>query len=151
MRWEFTQPTEKLFVSDGKNAFFYIPSERQVRKAPVKKLDDFRSPIRYLLGKAKLEKEFDDLKLESAMRISRPGNVIISGVPKHMAERVQRVFLEISPSSQIERIVIQEVDDSTTEFQFSNLVENPPLSDQHFKFKIPPGVETIDATDLTGD
>ncbi|HUS19695.1 MAG TPA: outer membrane lipoprotein carrier protein LolA, partial [Terriglobales bacterium] len=48
MRWEFATPKTKLFVSDGKTAYFYLPEERQVRKAAVKKLDDFHTPIRYL-------------------------------------------------------------------------------------------------------
>src|SRR3954469_5155163 len=61
MRWEYTAPREKLFVSDGKTAYFYVPGERQARKAPIEKLDDLRSPLRYLLGKTKLKKEFEKL------------------------------------------------------------------------------------------
>ena len=53
------EPRQKLFLSDGKTAVFYVPGERQARKTAVKKLDDFRSPLRYLLGKTKLEKEFE--------------------------------------------------------------------------------------------
>jgi outer membrane lipoprotein carrier protein len=40
MRWEYTMPREKLFVSDGKTAYFYVPGERQARKAPIEKLDE---------------------------------------------------------------------------------------------------------------
>ena len=50
-------PTSVLFVSDGKDAWFYLPGDGQVRKAPVRKLDDLRSPLRLLLGKTRLEKE----------------------------------------------------------------------------------------------
>src|SRR3954463_11699526 len=49
MRWDYMEPREKLFVTDGKIAYFYVPGERQARKAPVDKLDDLRSPLRYLL------------------------------------------------------------------------------------------------------
>src|SRR5437899_1303855 len=51
MRWEYTEPKEKIFVSDGKTAYFYVPGERQAGKARIKDLDDLRSPLRYLLGK----------------------------------------------------------------------------------------------------
>src|SRR5713226_5224368 len=61
MRWEYRLPAEKLFVSDGKTAWFYLPGERQARKAPVKKLDDLRTPLRYLLGHTRLIKEFNGL------------------------------------------------------------------------------------------
>src|SRR6267154_5465740 len=54
MRWDYHQPREKLFVSDGRTAYFYVIGERQARKTSVKKLDDLRSPLRYLLGKTRL-------------------------------------------------------------------------------------------------
>jgi outer membrane lipoprotein carrier protein len=150
MRWEFVTPKSKLFVSDGKTAYFYLPEERQVRKAAVKKLDDFHSPIRYLLGRSRLQKEFDGLRVETGAQPWKPGNVVLSGVPKHLSERVERVLLEISPASQIERIVIEEMDGSTTEFRFANLKEDQVVSDDRFRFKIPAGVETIESAELTG-
>ena len=150
MRWDFVTPRAKLFVSDGKTAYFYLPEERQVRKAAVKKLDDFHSPIRYLLGRSRLESEFQELRLESGAKPWKPGNLVLSGVPKRLSDRVGLVLLEISPQNVIERIVIEEVDGSTTEFRFANLVEDRPVPDDRFRFKIPPGVETIEAAELTG-
>src|SRR5437899_2439143 len=63
MLWQYTAPRPKLFVTDGKTAWFYVPGEKQARRASVKKLDDLRSPLRYLLGHSKLEKEFTALSL----------------------------------------------------------------------------------------
>src|SRR5437016_2684815 len=102
MRWDYRQPHQKLFLSDGKTAVFYVPGERQARKTAVKNLDDFRSPLRYLLGKTKLEKEFDGLAIADVPTAKSSGNVILSGVPKNMTDRVQRVLLEITPQFQIE-------------------------------------------------
>ncbi|MEY2395229.1 MAG: outer rane lipoprotein carrier protein, partial [Acidobacteriaceae bacterium] len=51
MRWEYRSPREKLFVSDGKDAWFYVPADRQARKTAAKKLEDVRSPLAFLLGK----------------------------------------------------------------------------------------------------
>jgi outer membrane lipoprotein carrier protein len=150
MRWEFVQPKEKLFVSDGKTAYFYVPAERQVRRAAVKKLDDFHSPIRYLLGRSRLNSEFQDLRVEASEKPWRAGNVVLAGVPKHLSDRVERVLLEISPGSIIERIVIFEVDGSATEFRFSKVVEDAPVADEYFRFRVPSGVETIEADELTG-
>src|SRR5437588_12224674 len=45
MRWEYRSPRQKLFVSDGHEAWFYVPDDRQARKTPVSKLDDIRSPL----------------------------------------------------------------------------------------------------------
>src|SRR5438445_10694680 len=50
MRWEYRSPREKLFVSDGHDAWFYVPGDRQVRKTPVRKLDDLRAPLAIMPG-----------------------------------------------------------------------------------------------------
>ncbi|HJX01196.1 MAG TPA: outer membrane lipoprotein carrier protein LolA [Terriglobales bacterium] len=63
MRWEYRSPREKLFVSDGKDAWFYVPEDRQARKESAKKLEDIRSPLAFLLGKTKLQKELKGLSL----------------------------------------------------------------------------------------
>ncbi|HEY6249984.1 MAG TPA: outer membrane lipoprotein carrier protein LolA, partial [Candidatus Angelobacter sp.] len=104
MRWEYKQPRQKLFLTDSHTAFFYVPSERQARKTPLKNLDDIRSPLRYLLGKTKLEKELEGLALAPDLTPVKAGDAVLRGVPKSMKERVSEVILEISPAFQIDRI-----------------------------------------------
>ena len=146
MRWEYIAPREKLFVSDGKTAFFYVPGERQARKAPIEKLDDLRSPLRYLLGKTKLKKEFDSLTVRAG---ETPGTQLVRGVPKGMADRVSEMTLEVNPQGQIQRILIEEADGSQTEFTFSQEQENIPIDDARFRFQPPPGVELIESASVT--
>lgn len=143
MRWQYRSPREKLFLSDGKDAWFYVPGDRQVRKGPVKNLDDLRSPLAFLLGKARLEKELQGLSLAPDVSPLRAGDLVLRGVPKAMANRVSQVLLEITPDSRIARILIEEVDGSTTEYQFSDQEENIAVNDQRFHFSPPPGVEVI--------
>ena len=144
MRWEYRSPKEKLFVSDGKDAWFYLPGDRQVRKAPIRKLDDLRSPLRLLLGKTRLEKELQGLSLASDVAPLTPGNIMLRGIPKGMADRASQVLLEITPESQIARIIIEEVDGSVTEYRFDQQRENVEASDQQFRFSPPPGVELVE-------
>jgi outer membrane lipoprotein carrier protein len=144
MRWEYRSPKEKLFVSDGKDAWFYLPGDRQVRKAPVRKLDDLRSPLRLLLGKTRLEKELQGLSLASDVAALTPGNVMLRGIPKGIADRASQVLLEITPESQIARIIIEEIDGSVTEYRFDQQRENVEASDQQFRFNPPPGVELVE-------
>src|SRR5262245_54275162 len=59
MKWAYREPKEKIFLTDSENAYFYVTGERQARKTPLKKIDDIRSPLRYLLGKTRLQKELD--------------------------------------------------------------------------------------------
>lgn len=149
MRWEYQQPRAKLFVSDGKLAWFYVPGENQARQAQIKKLDDLRTPLRYLLGHTKLEKEFTGLSLAPDVQPMNAGDTVLRGVPPSMADRVSQVLLEITPEHRIARIAVQELDGSTTEFVFSGEVDNAALPDAQFEFKPPAGVEVLRATELT--
>ena len=144
MRWEYRSPKEKLFISDGEVVWFYLPAERQLRKTTLKKLDDLRSPIAFLLGKTKLENELRGLSKAVDQAPLVGGNVLLRGVPRAMAGQVSEVLLEITPSNQIVRIVLMEADGATTEFRFAGWKENVELSDREFQFTPPPGVETVD-------
>ena len=144
MRWEYRSPKEKLFVSDGQQVWFYLPAERQARKTELKKLEDLRSPLAFLLGKTKLEKELRGLSRVVDQAPMGTGNTLLRGVPQAMADRVSEVELEISPSDQIVRILMTEADGATTEFRFAGLKENLNLSDGRFEFTPPLDVETVE-------
>jgi outer membrane lipoprotein carrier protein len=148
MRWEYRAPREKLFITNGNKALFHVQGEPHARQAKLEKIDDLRSPLRYLLGKTKLEKEFDDLRLLPAP----PGGTasfILEGVPKMMRDRVERVRLEINPRYRIERITIEEMDGAITEFRFWNQVENGVIAEEKFRLKAPPGVQVIEGVEGT--
>ena len=148
MRWEYTEPRDKVFVSDGQTAWFYVPGDQQARKAPVKKIDDIRSPLRFLLGKTKLLKEFRELGFVTSERALTPNGRVLRGVPKGMEDRISTVLLEVSPEGRIERIAIEEVDGATTDFRFTEEVENIQVAENMFRFKPPAGVEIVEAKEL---
>src|SRR6266704_4393778 len=116
MRWEYHAPKEKLFLIDSENAYFYVTGERQARKTALKNLDDLRSPLRYLLGKTKLEKELDGLSLAPDLSPIMAGDIVLRGVPRSMKDRISQVLLEISSTSQFHRIVLHGLDGMTTDF-----------------------------------
>ena len=119
MRWEYRSPREKLFVSDGRDAWFYVPDDRQARKMAAKKLEDIRSPL-------------------------APGNVVFRGVPTAYADQISEIVLEVTPEHRMARIMISQVDGSTTEYRFTDQREDVPLADGRFEFKPPAGTETVD-------
>jgi outer membrane lipoprotein carrier protein len=144
MRWEYRSPKEKLFISDGQAVWFYLPAEKQVRKTSLKKLDDLRSPIAFLLGKTKLENELQGLSQAVDQSPLGAGNTLLRGVPPAMGDQLSEVQLEINPADQIVRIVLQEPDGATTEFRFAEWKENLPIRESQFQFIPPPGVETVE-------
>ena len=144
MRWEYRSPREKLFVSDGRDAWFYVPDDRQARKTAAKKLEDVRSPLAFLLGKTKLEKELRGLSMAPDITPLAAGNVVLRGMPVGMEDRVSEILLEVTPDHQIARLVIQEVDGAATEYRFSQQKEDVAVADGRFEFRPPAGTETVE-------
>ena len=146
MRWEYRSPKQKLFVSDGEAVWFYLPAERQLRKTTLRKLDDWRSPLAFLLGKTKLENELRGLSKVVDQPPLEPSDTLLRGVPQSVVSQsqVSEVQLEITPSDQIVRIVLVDADGATTEFRFAGWKENVELNDSRFQFTPPPGVETVE-------
>jgi outer membrane lipoprotein carrier protein len=145
MRWEYRSPREKLFVSDGKDAWFYVPDDHQARRTEARKLDDIRSPLAFLLGKSKLEKELQGLSLAPDVAPMSAGDLVLRGVPQALAERVSEILLEITPEHRIVRILINEVDGSVTEYRFNDQKEDEAISEGRFRFKPPSGTETVES------
>jgi outer membrane lipoprotein carrier protein len=144
MRWEYHVPREKLFLIDSQNAYFYVTGDPQAKKTPVKNLDDIRSPLRYLLGKTKLEKELEGLSLAPDLTPMQQGDTVLRGTPKTLKDRISEVVMEISPEHQIRRILIHGTDSTTTDFRFSQIEEDIPVQDSLFRFVPPPGVPVFE-------
>ena len=114
MRWSYAEPAGKVFVLDGKFAWFYTPGDAQAQRVPAKQLDDLRSPLRFLLGHTLLKKELDNIAV-----VPDGAGFRISGVPKGMEQRVKSLLLWVTASGAIERMRLEEVDGAVTEFEFS--------------------------------
>lgn len=144
MRWEYRSPKEKLFVSDGKTAWFYVPEDRQARKSSAKKVEDLRSPLAFLLGKTKLEKELRGLSLAPDIEPLASGDVVLRGVPKGLEDQISEIVLEVTPDNRIARLIMQEVDGASTEYRFSDQQEDVNIQDARFGFKPPAETEIME-------
>ena len=144
MRWEYRSPKEKLFVSNGKDAWFYVPDDRQARKESAKKLEDVRSPLAFLLGKTKLEKELQGLSLAPDVQPLNAGDLVLRGVPTALADQISEIVLEISAENRIVRLIVQGVDGASTEYRFAEQKEDVAIADGRFDFKAPAGTEVVE-------
>ena len=144
MRWEYRSPKEKLFVSDGKNAWFYVPGDRQVRKESARKLEDVRSPLAFMLGKTKLEKELRGLSLAPDIEPATAGDLVLRGVPTALGDQISEIVVEVTPDSRIARLIIAGVDGSSTEYRFNNQKPDVAISDSMFGFEPPLGTEVVE-------
>ncbi|HUH62557.1 MAG TPA: outer membrane lipoprotein carrier protein LolA [Terracidiphilus sp.] len=140
MKWDYTSPAGKVFLIDGSHAWFYQKGDSQVQRLPVKHLDDLRSPLRFLLGHAKLEKELENLALTAGAN----GRFVLTGVPRGLEKRVDRVTLTIAADGAIAAMQIDEIGGALTRFTFANEVPDASLSAADFRFTPPEGVPVVD-------
>lgn len=141
MKWEYTQPAGKIFLIDGQYAWFYAKGDPQAQRFPAKKLDDLRSPLRFLLGHTELEKELNGLTAAPAGK----DRYVLSGVPRGQEQRVRHLALTVNLSGSIQGIEIEEMDGATTRFLFSNEQPNAALPVVAFRFTPPAGVPVVEA------
>ena len=58
MRWDYTAPEKKLFVSDGSTIYLYVPADKQVIVSPVPADDSATTAVLFLAGKGNLARDF---------------------------------------------------------------------------------------------
>ena len=137
MRWEYQEPEEKLFLSDGESFYFYVPEDRQVI---IQAQDDQRSlAARLLFGGAGLLEEFE-VSLDEPFE---EGVLRVRLVPRRENAELERAYIDAEPSGLIRSILLEDIQGNRTLFRFEEIRENTGLSDHLFEFEIPSGVEVI--------
>ncbi len=141
MRWEYQSTAGKVFVLDGKYAWFYAPGDTQVQRIAASQLDDLRSPLRFLLGHTKIESELQGLTLA----VGPGGTYTLSGQPKGEQKRIAKLSLAVTASGAIKGILIVETDGAETRFEFTDEAANASIPEAAFHFTPPAGVPVVDA------
>ena len=146
MRWEYTAPEEKLFVSDGVKMYSYIKQDKQVIVSDVPAADQATTPTLFLAGKGSLTRDFTP-SLVDAPAGSPPGSQGLKLVPKTRQREYDWLTLVVDPVSlAIRGLVTVDAQGGTSRFSFMNLKENVGMADKAFEFKMPRGVEVVHAS-----
>jgi outer membrane lipoprotein carrier protein len=141
MRWQYSVPPGKLWISDGKYIYSYSPDEKRSEKMKFKETDDMRALLAFLLGNLDFQKDFREF------RTTQDGPMVfITAIPKAENAFYTEVTLLVSPDFVIHWLRAKGQDDSTMEFVFENEKKNPPIPDSMFRFTPPPGVEYVDSS-----
>jgi len=141
MKWDYSSPPGKVFLLDGKYAWFYTQGDARVQRLPAKKLDDLRSPLRFLLGHTELEKEMDHLTVSPAAN----GGFTLTGIPKGQENRIKKLALTVTADGVITAIDVDEMTGALTHFTFSGEQPNVAVPASTFQFTPPPGIPVVDA------
>jgi outer membrane lipoprotein carrier protein len=142
MRWTYTSPEKKEFVSDGRTLYSYVPQDRQVIVSQVAPADEASSPAMFLAGRGDVGRDF------RASFASVPGlaasDVALELVPRAPQRDYDRITLVLDRTSlRIRRLVTADSQGGTSTFVFTKLRENVGLPDRAFAFTIPRGVDVI--------
>ncbi len=144
MRWEYTSPAGKLFVSDGKYIYSYIASEKRAERENFKETEDMRAPLAFLLGRLNFHDDFREFRAQPDQPAR--GTVFITAIPKSDKLPYSEVTFLVAPDFVIRYLSVKGQEGSVTEFVFESEKKNPPLSDALFRFTPPPGTEYVDST-----
>jgi outer membrane lipoprotein carrier protein len=143
MRWEYTSPEEKLFVSDGVKIYSYIPQDKQVIVASVPPDDAATGPALFLAGKGNLVRDFTP-SLAEAPAGSPAGTRALKLVPKTPQPDYDWLILLVdSGTLTLRGLISNDAQGGTSSFSFVNLKENVGLADKPFAFHMPPGVDVV--------
>jgi outer membrane lipoprotein carrier protein len=165
MRWEYESPEKNLFVVDGKTAWFYVPADHTVTRAPAKQSTDWRTPLALLAGEMKLSRVCARIEPTTVEKPATPGNAVLhcplrgeETKPQHgagdQAENQgagadESVYLEIEPATgDLTRVLVREKGGVEIEFKFSDWRFDPPVSDSFFRFDVPLGVTIVNGESL---
>jgi outer membrane lipoprotein carrier protein len=135
MRWEYKEPEKKLFVSDGKQFYFYVPADRQVI---VKEQAGEQGIPAFLLAGQGILDQFDVFP-EAAL----PGRERLRLVPRKADQEVERIFLDVDAEARVRAIEVWDVQGGHSRYQFEDVKENVGVPDGQFQFEIPRGVEVV--------
>ena len=162
MRWEYESPEQKLFLVDGKNAWFYVPADHTASRAKIRESSDWRTPLALLAGKTDLSKLCREIEVVGSESSDgkgselqpTDGDAVLRCVPRGSDDKgteAPDVLLEVEPQGWLARIVIHQAGNAQTEFRFGNWEENIPIPEAKFHFEPPPGVAIVDEESLAGE
>lgn len=145
MRWEYTSPEPKEFVSDGVKMYSYIPQDKQVIVASVPPEDRATTPALFLAGKGSLTRDFT-ASLADAPPGMPGGARALKLVPKARQQDYDWLMLVVDAGTlAIRGLQTIDAQGGKSTFFFENLKENTGLADKAFAFKIPRGVDVLSA------
>ena len=140
MRWIYTAPEKKTFVSDGVKIYSYIPQDRQVIISSVPTGDDATTAVMFLAGKGDITRDFTATYVEGGPSGTWP----LKLVPRKAERDYDTLVLALDPDTlQIRALTTTDRQGGESTFTFTNLKENRGLSDKDFVFRIPRGVDVV--------
>lgn len=143
MRWDYTSPEKKVYVSDGVRIYAYTPEDKQVIVSPFPRDDQAGASILFLAGKGNLVRDFTP-SLVDPPKGSPANSDALKVVPKVAQTDYEWLVLVVDKQSlSLRTLVTIDEQGGQSTISFVNLKENVNPADKEFAFNIPRGVDVI--------
>ena len=140
MRWTYTAPEQKEFVSDGLKVYSHIPADKQVIVTTLPPDDQATTPALFLAGKGDIVRDFTAGYVDAAV----PGTTALKLTPRRAEPEYEYLIVSVDPSTmQMRGLTTRDRQGGDSALTFTNLKENTGISDKEFAFRVPRGVEVI--------
>ena len=140
MRWTYTAPERKEFVSDGARVYSHIPADRQVIVSTVPPDSQATTPALFLAGKGDIARDFTATYPDPATA----GPVMLKLTPRRSEPEYEYLVVAVDLATlQIRALTTRDRQGGDSTLTFNNLKENQGISDKEFAFRIPRGVDVI--------
>jgi outer membrane lipoprotein carrier protein len=140
MRWDYSEPKGKLFISDGKELWIYNAAQKRAENTKIRESEDMRAPLAFLLGKLNFQKEFQNIQSKPEGNATR-----ITADPRSDNLPYSKAEFLVTDAGVIIEVRVTSFDNSVLRFTFEQEKVNPPLDNKLFQFAPPPGTEVIKA------
>ena len=138
MRWDYAPPDEQTIVGDGESLWLYQPADRQAIKAPLKNAFQATTPVTFLAGLGRLERDFTaKLESEDATRW------VLDLAPRGDAALGKLRLTVRKSDASVEEARVTDPLGTTTRILFSGEQRNVTLDPALFRFTPPDGVDVV--------
>jgi len=139
MRWIYTAPERKEFVSDGVRMYAYIPEDRQVMITTLPQDDQATTPAAFLAGHGDIVRDFS-----AAFDYTSPDLTALRLTPYRSEPEFEYLIVAVDPVSlQILALTTRDRQGGDSTISFTELKENQEVADKEFVFSVPRGVDII--------
>lgn len=138
MRWNYAPPEEQVIVGDGETLWVYQPAEKQVMKAPLKEAFQAATPVTFLAGLGRVERDFT-----ATLERADAERWVLRLVPRKDTGMGTLLLSVRKADASVEEARVVDPVGTTTRIIFSNEKRNQPIDAGLFRFTPPPGVDVI--------
>lgn len=133
MRWDYTKPSKKSFIVDGKSLWVHQPDDKLAMVDKCFKQDTLTASLSFLWGGGNIEKQFTYTKFEGNFGDATDINIQLT--PKEKSRYFKRLILVVDAKLfQVKQSIVVDLAGNTNQFKFADVKLNQGIKATDFAF-----------------